>query len=321
MGRPRDPHPCTCHQSVLTRDDLPMLVHRGQQPSWDQYLATVYGNEVQYPVHLNSFEWFFRCDCHVLDRHCNHSNAACADAAHDWKASCRMQASAPFTHAVLPKVWLADHARPSCTRATREAYVGVHIADLATRVRLHPSWRSWPNPEFRLAPYGVWIHPRPLPACQPSNTWIEVIRLRELYEANDPFTWYYHAPGSGIWLNTGKTACIADKQRDGNWFPQSATRNFLANSSSLASHGFVHQPGLFASVNARQHRRDASFDTLQRNGPYGNMLEIVDLRPEAVQRCARSGGCTCTSVLRAGWRASRPCRCDNKLDVLNCAAA
>ena len=63
-----------------------------------------------------------------------------------------------------------------------------------------------------------------------------------------------------------------------------------------------------------------ALDTLQRNGPFGNMLEIADVRAEAAQDASRCGltGCTCAGTLRAGWNASRPCRCDEASALVNC---
>lgn len=307
---------CSCSRSFITEADIPTLAHRGQQPSWDRYLEAIYGPDVEYPVHLDTFEWFYRCDCHTVDRYCNISKSACRAVEHDYKSSCNLRSAPPFASNVLPAVWLANYKMRPCSVAFREAYVGVQIADLATHVRLAPSWRSWPNPEFRLAPYGFWLYPRRVPKCQPNQTWVEVIRRREPYERSGSVTWYYHAPGSGIWLNTGNTACIADVQRDSRWFPKSSTHFYVANSTSLRLNGFHFDSSLFAYQNLRH--GFSPYDTLQRNGPYGNMLEIVDIRKGAAQSCGKSSGCTCTGELRAGWHANRKCECDDNLEIVNC---
>lgn len=313
---------CSCPSASLGPSDLPVLTKRGDFPKWDLYLDTVYGrNEALYPVDLQTFHWFYRCDCRVADRHCNTStdSSACAVVGEGWRSSCS-RAVPPFADTLVPRVWMTALSTSACSsNSFREAFVGVH---LMAHVRRNPSWRHWPNPEFRLAAYGVWIYPRSLPNCLANDTWVEVLRRREVYEGENPFSWYYHAPGSGIWLNTGRTLCLAEGQRDGRWYKADAWPPQVANGSTLASRGFhTGLLGIDARLSPRRGaQRGAGFDTLQRNGPFGNMLEIVDVRPEAVQRCGKAG-CTCTGALRAGWRASRPCRCDATSDVLNCDAA
>jgi len=207
---------------------------------------------------------------------------------------------------------MADADSPSCQAPFREAFVGVR---LAAHVRKNPSWRGWPNPEHKLAPYGLWLYPRPLPSCLPNNTWVEVVRIREAYESKRTSTWYYHAPGSGVWLNTGRSACVANVQRDAHQFTDPA---HVATPAALAANGFPVGPGVDAIVKRAWAR--VALDTLQRNGPFGNMLEIADVRAEAAQDASRCGvtGCTCAGTLRAGWNASRPCRCDEASALVNC---
>ena len=311
------PGSCGCQKASIKPELLPLLAERGQRPEWDRYLTAVYGNDVQYPVALDSFRWFYRCSCHLIDQNCNQSTYLLDFVPTSWRADC-LDEAAPITTTVMPKVWFSSRNTLPCTNAFREAFVGVHIA---AHVRRNPSWRSWPNPEFRLAPFGIWLYPRPIPNCLQNDTWVEVIRRREVYEGSNPFTWFYHAPGSGIWLNTGRTVCLADQQRDSYWMGAWAERSYVANSTSLRQHGFITGIGTVdARLSTRRGRLShvvVEADTLQRNGPFGNMLEIVDVRAEAAQRCG-TGGCTCSGHLRAGWRASRPCFCDNKRDVLNC---
>ena len=204
---------------------------------------------------------------------------------------------------------MSNPSEPTCRAAFREAYVGMQIA---AHVRRNPTWRSWPNPEFKLAPYGFWLYPRPLPRCLANNTWVEVMRIREPYEGQRPLTWYYHAPGSGIWLDTGRSACVAASQRDARQYNDDES---VASPSRLLERGW-HEGG---SVDARLKRSQTrgELDTMQRNGPFGNMLEIVDVRPQAAQHCGKQG-CTCTGTLRAGWGASRPCHCSEESMLLNC---
>lgn len=313
---------CSCPSASLDSSSLPTLSRRGASPKWDQYLDTIYGrNEVLYPVDLQNFQWFYRCDCRVADRHCNTSadTSACAVVGDTWRSSCS-RAIPPFADDLVPRVWLTSLDSKACGSSSssssfREVYVGVH---LMAHVRRNPAWRKWPNPEFRLAPYGMWIYPRPLPSCLANETWVEVLRRREAYEAGGvKGTWYYHAPGSGIWLNTGRSLCVAQEQRDAHWYQADAWPPQVANTSTLASRGF--QSGITGiDQRLKSARLHVGLDTMQRNGPFGNMLEIVDVRPEGAPQDCGKAGCTCAGTLRAGWRASRRCRCDGTRDVLNC---
>ena len=204
---------------------------------------------------------------------------------------------------------MANPSAPTCRTPFREAFVGLNIA---AHVRRNPSWRGWPNPESHLAPFGMWMYPRPVPTCLANNTWAEVIRIRERYESQRAVTWYYHAPGSGVWLNTGRSICVASEQRDARQYDPA----HVADKQKLASHGFlVGVVGIDARLKSSRSRREV--DTMQRNGPFGNMLEIVDVRPEAAQHCGHDG-CTCSGSLRAGWKAQRECRCSESSVVLNC---
>ena len=186
---------------------------------WDEYRDAVYGRTMTPRATGPS-----RVLCVVLslrlpsDRPSlqSYHNTSVLHRADSWRHNC---ASASARLPLAPKVWMADADSPSCQAPFREAFVGVR---LAAHVRKNPSWRGWPNPEHKLAPYGLWLYPRPLPSCLPNNTWVEVVRIREAYESKRTSTWYYHAPGSGVWLNTGRSACVANVQRDAHQFTDPA---------------------------------------------------------------------------------------------------
>lgn len=321
----RSADPCSCQDARLHPSDLPTLTSRGTYPAWDTYLEAVYGSNVTYPVFLHSFAWFYRCDCRVINLQCNRTCPTATQHDGSWRSSClplrnsaHQPAVAPFqsmSSSFLPKVWMADQNKPPCQVPFREAFVGVH---LAAHARRNPMFRSWPNPEFRLAPFGLWLYPRVLPKCLPNATWVEVIRVRETFEASSRSTWYYHAPGSGVWLNTGRSDCIAAVQRDRRQY-QYGDQTGVAEKSALAARGFR-----FSNESLELLQRklainvaDRGVDTMQRNGPFGNMLEIVDVRDTAAQRCGKQG-CTCTGTLRTGWSADRPCHCRAASELLQC---
>lgn len=278
-----------------------------------------------YPVNIGNFIWFYRCDCYAAGHGCSitdicpkSSKTQGTDSS--WLLQHCAPMSAPLGQAangsarrqsrVLPKIWMSDHNQPACSASSREAVIGVNL-----KAASKPMWRSWPNPEFHLAPFGMWLYPRPLPTCLANNTWIEVIRIRETYEVRKDGTWYYHAPGSGVWLNTGRSVCVANVQRDTRHHPDDPA--YAADPSRLAARGFPAGVGIDSRLKGPSGHAMSELDTLQRNGPIGNLLEIVDVRHEAAQRCG-SQGCTCTGTLRAGWNASRTCRCSEESMLLQC---
>ena len=71
---------------------------------------------------------------------------------------------------------------------------------------------------------------------------------------------------------------------------------------------------------------------MQRRGNTGNFLEIVDVRPVASNKPPLSNERihsatlspaleegACGAGLRAGWNASRECRCNSSRIIVNCA--
>ena len=106
-------------------------------------------------------------------------------------------ASAPLP-GILPKVWLlsSPHLGNSATggRIAAEAFVG-------------PRFKVGPSPEYWLAPFGWWVFPRQHPRCLGRRSWVEVIRIVQPTEAEFNATFYFHAPGSGVWLDLGRTVC------------------------------------------------------------------------------------------------------------------
>lgn len=267
-------------------------------------------------MYLVNFAFFYRCNCLTVDLECTVSNKTCANLPDAWRASC-LRVQAPFglgslstvisgrgdafgAGAFAPRVWGRVFDQ-KCQPSFREAHVGLWLKGKENK----ELYENWPNPEFTLAPYGLWLFPRSLPSCLPNTTWVEVIHVRETWEVNGA-PWFYHAPGSGVWLNTGRSACLGRAyQLDAESF--SGTDD-VATWPSLSRRGFV-----YASGNLEQETSNLArtFDTVQRNGPTGNLLEIVDLRAESKCSHGRKQGCTCVPTVRGGWNARRrQCHCD-----------
>ena len=358
---------CGCKSALVPEAVLPQLLHfRGEHPAWDEYLDMVYGHEsIQYPFRLSALRWLYRCDCRTVDVQCRPTHgAAChvtwlleqwanqsrfiADprlrsilpfpqkvwrAVPSWRSSCIPGAQAPIGP-VLPKVWLSSHAYSVDGNAQREAFVGMAL-------RTYPA----PMPEHMLAPFGLWIYPMPYPLCIESKRWVEVMRVVQPYEHVEwPLSiFYFHAPGSGIWLNLGFTRCCNNHlnydrlsliaEYGPEYSPPREQAGFVHKSSTPScqplgrtSHKFRCCVVGTCSEHERrgcQTRRSATaVDTLQRRANAGNLLEIIDLRLERLTADSynpiEEWG-PCGPGLRAGYNASRPCRCDRSRLILNCA--
>lgn len=126
-------------------------------------------------------------------------------------------------------------------------------------------------------PEGVYVYFPPPHTAYANDTWIEVTRCTNAKIKSWEYlgAWYYAMPGSGIFLNTGKTIVV----------PISLVRD--ANSPAYDF-------------------RNSMFDTVQiLDNPdqrCGNMaVEIVSVRASGQQLCA--------DEYRSGYNASQPCRC------------
>jgi hypothetical protein len=284
---------------------LPALKRLGEFPEWDTYLRLVYHGTVPYPFELSQLHWVYRCNCLTMDpvSSCstlNASHAACHPPRWgnppSWEASCIPAGVRSPLAGVLPKVYKAH--RPECgapTSAGRllaplvEAYVGRNNA------RLPLPYSLWPNPEWHLAPFGVWLHPRHVPTVL-TTAWVEVIRVREQWEprVQAGATFFYYAPGSGIWLALGRTISMLGSERRKD-------KPFGATWSATWARG-------------------KGFDTLQRPAPGpGHLFEIMDVRPSARQQRNAARTCSGEQNLRVGWNSTGgPCLCDEQSMLLNC---
>ena len=293
--------------------ELGVLMHAGEQPHWDAYLRSVYGPDVDYPVDLGVLRWFYRgCNCAALDAACSRVDLCAAlgwpNTTSTRSARCRGQPPpAPFSSAVdmTPTIYV-----PWPTDRWCDAPVP-RTGPLSIQQR-------WPNPAIRMAPYGMWVLPRNFTVTPlPGHTWVEVIRIREPYEAHSfELRFYYHAPGSGIWLDTGDTYWQG-AEKDAALTARGAavgTTTGMCNSANFSSctEWDTHQLGLTPDSYAQ--------------GNFLPWIEIVDHRPkrEAQAPCWRHKNCpavTCPSAehhLRSGWRARRLCNCSEESELLNC---
>ena len=205
-----------------------------------------------------------------------------------------------------------------------------------------------------MAPYGFWVYPRPFPTCLKSFTKVEVMRVFEPSETYSNLVWYYHARGSGVWLDLGQTVCTWHDQGDASLLEdaygsastapseQSSFIRECQNFSQAKKSCFLldhqgrargHHPQLIrksrccrpqsmtikgsvpTSGSWLAQARKSGFSTVQRNGPYGNMLEIIDLRHNEFQPHAQR---VCSTQLTGGWLGSEPCECPTGSMLTRC---
>lgn len=187
------------------------------------------------------------------------------------------------------------------------------------------------------AQFGVWVHPRLSPPCFESGAWVEVwaaltstlvqphgsrlnlnrprrrLQVMRVDEATDRVgaaaAWYYHAPGSGVWLHLGRTRC-----------GQTPAKELLGVSKKYALPLTAGSPLPARDFALVTQARRARLDTVQRREPDNTWshLEIIDVR-----HAVRGGGIcagAAAGVLRGGWNGSRECRCDPAGPVVTCSS-
>ena len=117
--------------------------------------------------------------------------------------------------------------------------------------------------------------------------------------------WYWHAPGSGIWLQTGRTFVDTQAGRGERFYFWDLHGE---RAKALARHGYETVQFPVTAYNAHFPMRN-------------NRFEIADLRDAALASPSLQGT-TCASApngrLRQGWGAARACQCDHTQSVLTC---
>ena len=266
---------CNATNTSFVRDRLPTLRHLGQDHAWDHYLARVYGELPSYPVALSSFGWFYH---HGL----------------------------PIT---VEPAWFA----PRCASLPGVAWTGTAGCGFGGR-GLPES-----QPPLREAGFFVQRYDRKRPEAFAeargfaNDTWVEVMRtFMDRKSTESSGSWYWHAKGSGVWLNLGRTLVEHDVAARGErhyFFEHGGTR---ARHLALMGFDSVQFPVLAGSR------------TFIGKPVENNRFEIV-----ALHRYRGPGvSGTCADSYRGGWAHGRPCNCSTKLDrsgkdsgVVNCGGA
>lgn len=165
------------------------------------------------------------------------------------------------------------------------------------------------------------------------GSWVEVMRRQWDREARPlQAAWFFLAPGSGIWLNTGKSVRLdtwhqEDITADHAKLEAAWRRAFgLSTSQAAARHkAWRHKEGLFSKRERRGNgnwfnevivpmAREQGFETIQIRRALSDHNDSM-----IVHLASRPSASVCGDgiELRAGFRATRPCACLSA-KTLNC---
>ena len=153
-----------------------------------------------------------------------------------------------------------------------------------------------------------------------SHSWVEVSHCALQWERNSGF-WSYHSPGSGVFVNLGKTVSFQLHDDAGRFFRVSdADTRPLPPADDLnrcnfsRSRPFPKQYRVnYAALNARA--MEEGYDSIQfltwYDTPCGNLaIEIMHV--------GFDGNNNCGPAMRMGWGGTRSCNC--RPDSYGCAS-
>jgi hypothetical protein len=160
-------------------------------------------------------------------------------------------------------------------------------------------------------PNTSWIyHPPPFKALEGL---IEVTHCSDsgAIVQEETGMWMYHAPGSGIYFDLGRTISFPDHSSGVEYFLHKK-----CDSWSLL-HGNTECVNDFdAMVNEAKKEYDSIQFLNHGDMKCGNMaIEIIGLYHSGSFPCGNQSG---TGIFRSGWKGSRDCVCDTKKLCLNC---
>ena len=215
--------------------------------------------------------------------------------------------------------------------------------------------RQTPGPEVHINWYGYFLLPSWRPTCSsrqpvtfwPDGAWVEVTRISESFfwphpksrEGFDNGCWFFAAPGSGIFLNAGRSL-RATTRAEALEALGMVNDTLGSKNHSLASQ-MVGYPNAFDYAPFCRRVRALGYDTLQffeearfgesHRGHREEAHKRGQTRFYQVEVVSCQRGCfdepgqnvhhhTCTHLaLRTGFDASLPCNCSNRGPMLNCA--
>lgn len=157
-------------------------------------------------------------------------------------------------------------------------------------------------------------HPYPYSPVS-SNQWVEVEHQADPFGDEKYGAWFMQAAGSGMWFNTGLTMSFAEHQ-DAYAHFNIKQGNFNEEFCKAAAATNIDSVQFTAHVDPVQYKECDTQHTKVSGLKYMN-LEIVGVKLVGTYPCGSVVGAPAT--VRAGWRGSKPCKCDNSQAFLNCA--
>jgi len=146
-----------------------------------------------------------------------------------------------------------------------------------------------------------------------AHTWVEVMHEADPFGDESFGAWFLYTPGSGIYMNTGRTRVFRDHEAAyaffgiGSW--RACQQSYQECMSVAAANRGDDSVQFTAHVDHVNYPCDT--DNTGNAGLEFMGLEIVAVKGKGVDACGDID-------LRAGWKASRTCSCSNAHSYTNC---
>lgn len=295
-----------------------VLHSAAEHPAWDDYFTAVYGaGAVEWPVHVDRLTWLY------------------------WSAPVEINITCgiSFERSVKRQPTARTPAPDLAADGSSWLNVPPGTAWLAKFGRYED-----PNPYHPVSDFGMFVagladgqQMRPRHDDDSSaSSWVEVIRGdKPTVENSRTGTWFYHASGSGIFLELGARGRHLDLtcvRTDSNDLKQGPHRfGAWDNSSACRDAHLLMTQGARAEISTPDSQMGVAladkYDTMQRHYWRDGRLEVVDFRERNFDSCRATpcpkrtcGGATARH-LRAGMVGRlRQCDCVDSLGFLNCGA-
>jgi hypothetical protein len=155
----------------------------------------------------------------------------------------------------------------------------------------------------------TWVWQPPPYAPQAADTWAEVVHMKDPFGDENYGAWFLYAKGVNVWFNVGTTIALR-KHRDGyKHFGASGNEDMCKKAAAQN----------IDSIQFTGHVDHINYPCDSKVGAKFMNLEIVAVKLVGTYPCGTSAGAP--SSIRAGWKASQACKCDNKETYSNCAVA
>lgn len=157
----------------------------------------------------------------------------------------------------------------------------------------------------------IWIYHKPPYKPLKNNSNVEVTHVSGGYPGSKIVesvgSWYYYAPGSGMYLNLGKTISFKDHNESVKFFLN------IDSACIVLQECATYFPKLFKKA------KSMGYDTIQylnhTDMRCGNTaIEIVDLNGVGAYPCGNKNKIN----INSGWNGTKKCICNNKKQSLNC---